>query len=79
VPDVVLLDMTLPHAEGPTTVRAIRRDPAWARTKIFAVTGQAPECIDLGNGRDGIDRWFRKPINPELLLRDLQDALERGG
>jgi carbon storage regulator CsrA len=78
-PDVVLLDMVLPHCDGPATVQAIRRDPAWAGTKIFAVSGQAPDRFDLCGDRGGLDGWFRKPINPELLLRDLQDALERGG
>jgi carbon storage regulator CsrA len=78
-PDVVLLDMVLPHCDGAATVRAIRGDPAWAGTKIFAVSGQGPERFDLDGGRTGLDGWFRKPINPEALLRDVQDALERGG
>jgi carbon storage regulator CsrA len=78
-PDVVLLDMVLPRCDGPATVRAIRGDPALARTKIFAVSGQAPDRFNLTGERGGLDGWFRKPINPELLLRDLQDALQRGG
>jgi CheY-like chemotaxis protein len=74
-PDVVLLDMVLPRLDGPTTVRAIRRDPALAGLKIFAMTGHSPERFGLGEGPSGIDRWFNKPLNPEVLLRDLHQEL----
>jgi carbon storage regulator CsrA len=71
-PDVVLLDMGLPHCDGATTVRKIRRDPTLAGLKIFAVTGSSPDQFDLAQGPKGIDRWFRKPIDSEALLRELQ-------
>ena len=70
-PDVVLLDMVLPRCDGTAIVRAIRRDPALAKLKIFAMTGHAPERFGLSKEPAGIDRWFNKPLNPENLLRDL--------
>jgi carbon storage regulator CsrA len=70
-PDVVLLDMMMPRCDGPTTVRAIRDNPAFEGLKIFGVTGGAVEKFGLDEGPRGIDRWFRKPINPEVLLREL--------
>jgi carbon storage regulator CsrA len=69
-PDVVLLDMGLPRCDGAATVREIRRDPAYAGLKIIAVTGRAPEEFSAEGGA-GINRWFRKPVNPEELLREL--------
>jgi len=74
-PDVVLLDMVMPRCDGPTMLREIRRDPTLAGLKIFAVTGHAPERFALDNQAGGIDRWFSKPLNPEALLRDLQQEL----
>jgi carbon storage regulator CsrA len=74
-PDVVLLDMGLPRCDGKTTVRAIRRDPAYAGLKIFAVTARAPDEFDLTIGPGGIDRWFRKPLDPAALVRDLNQEL----
>lgn len=71
-PDVVLLDMVLPRCDGPTTVREIRRNPALAGMKIYAVTGHPPEQFGLERGGAGVDRWFHKPLNPEALLRDLK-------
>jgi carbon storage regulator CsrA len=74
-PDVVLLDMIMPRVDGPTTVRAIRGDPALAGLKIFGVTGAAHDRYGLADGPGGIDRWFRKPLNPEALLLDLRRDL----
>jgi two-component system, OmpR family, response regulator len=69
-PDVVLLDMVLPRCDGPTTVREIRRDPALANVKIFAVTGHPRERFQMEQG--GVDRWFHKPLDAEALLRDIR-------
>src|SRR5947209_4217970 len=76
-PDVVLLDMGLPRCDGATTVRNIRRDPAYAGLRIFAVTGSSPDEFDLGSGPGGVDRWFQKPLDPESLLRSLRQELEQ--
>jgi two-component system, OmpR family, response regulator len=76
-PDVVLLDMGMPRVDGPTTVREIRRDPAWAGLKVFGVTGHLPDEFDLESGPAGIDRWFHKPLDPSALVRDLDRELCR--
>lgn len=75
-PDVVLLDMGLPRCDGATMVRQLRRDPAYAGLKIFAVSGSLPGQFDLDRGPKGVDRWFHKPINPEAFLQDLQRELD---
>ena len=64
-PDVMLLDVALPRMDGHEVVRRIRSDPACGKLKIFAISGQdkAPEMP--------VDRWFRKPLNPEVLLDEL--------
>jgi carbon storage regulator CsrA len=75
-PDVVLLDMGLPRVDGPTAVREIRRNPAYAGLKIFAVTGRSPEEFDLERGPGGIDAWFQKPLDPAALLQGLTERLD---
>jgi carbon storage regulator CsrA len=74
-PDVVLLDMGLPRCDGPTMVREIRRDPALAGLKIFAVTGHLPNEYGVAVGPGGVDRWFHKPVDPTALLHDLETEL----
>jgi carbon storage regulator CsrA len=75
-PDVVLLEMRLPRCDGPTTVRAIRQNPDYADLKIFGVAGTPAEESALDQGPTGINRWFRKPIVPEVLLRELHRELD---
>jgi carbon storage regulator CsrA len=70
-PDVLLMDMMMPRCDGPTTVRTIRRNPAYDGLRIIGVTGASVEQFGLAEGPGGIDRWFRKPVNPEALLREL--------
>jgi two-component system, OmpR family, response regulator len=70
-PDVMLLDMVMPRCDGPTTVRAIRREPALAGMRIFGVSGYLPDQFGLETGASGVDGWFRKPFDPEDLLREL--------
>jgi carbon storage regulator CsrA len=74
-PDVILLDMGMPRCDGPTTLRKIRDDPAYAGLKIFAVSGHSPEEYDLAVGPAGIDHWFHKPINPADLVTYLQQEI----
>jgi two-component system, OmpR family, response regulator len=75
-PDMMLLDMAMPRCDGPTTVRAIRQDPAFARLKIFAVTGHSPDEFPVESGPAGINGWFCKPINPQVLVHDLTRELD---
>jgi CheY-like chemotaxis protein len=73
--DVVLLDMHLPRCDGPTMIRALRRNPAYTHLKIFAVTGATAEQVGLDPSSVGIARWFQKPLDPDALLRELQNEL----
>lgn len=70
-PDVVLMDMLMPHVDGPTTISEIRQHPELRDLKIFAVSGTSPMKLGVQTGPEGIDRWFHKPIDPEELAREM--------
>jgi carbon storage regulator CsrA len=74
-PDVILLDMGLPHVDGPTMVRRLRSNPVYAGLKIFGVSGHLPEEFGLEWGPRGIDRWFQKPLDPAALVHGLAEEL----
>jgi carbon storage regulator CsrA len=71
-PDVLLLDMVLPRCDGPTTLREIRRDPAYAGLPIFGLSGFPREEFDLA----GLNGWYQKPVDPQALMQDLTRALD---
>jgi carbon storage regulator CsrA len=77
-PDAVLLDMRLPRCDGPTTVAAIRSNPAYAGLKLFAVSGLRPAEVNVTTGPAGVDDWFSKPLNPARLVDSLTRAVLRG-
>jgi carbon storage regulator CsrA len=76
-PDVMLLDMIMPRCDGPTTVRAIRRDPAYAGLPIFGLSGHPRDEFNLDWGPNGVNGWYQKPVDPQALLRDLDQTLNR--
>ncbi len=67
-PDVVLLDMKMPRFDGRQTVSAIRQNPDYQSLRIFAVTGTEQADAEVTIGPQGVDRWFRKPVDPEQLV-----------
>jgi carbon storage regulator CsrA len=75
-PDMVLVDMMMPRCDGPTTIRAIRSEPALAGLRIFGVSGYLPDDFGLETGGTGVDGWFKKPFDPEDMLRELNRDLE---
>lgn len=76
-PDVVLLDINMPRMDGQEAVRAIRRDPRHRGLKLFAVTGTDRSSCSIGLGKDGVDRWFTKPLKPAEFVNALDDELAR--
>lgn len=75
LPDMVLLDMCMPGCDGASVVRQIRRQRRLAGMKLFAVSAARPEECGVVTGPQGVNRWFRKPINPEQLVAEVQREL----
>lgn len=78
IPDVVVLDMNMPQFDGRWTVNELRSNRRFDGLKIFAVSGIHPNEYGVGIGREGVDRWFRKPLNPDELVDEIQRSLEDG-
>lgn len=71
-PDFVLLDMQMPKFDGRWTIEQIRRHRKYDGLKVFAVSGMHPSEYGVTLGPGGIDRWFRKPIDPESLVFQME-------
>ncbi len=70
-PDLMLLDMIMPRIGGPATVRAVRRNPDYRGMKVFAISGSSAASTGVPEGPGGVDRWFRKPLDPAYLMREI--------
>jgi two-component system alkaline phosphatase synthesis response regulator PhoP len=67
VPDVVVLDLNLPHIPGDELLRYIRREPRLSRTQVILTTGEAQMADSVQNEADLV---LLKPVSYSQL-RDL--------
>ncbi len=65
-PDLVIVDYMMPLMNGAEFSRALRADPALARTRIVMNSG-LPEAA-IRAQFDGYDAFLRKPYNVDVLL-----------
>jgi two-component system OmpR family response regulator len=75
-PFLILLDVMMPHMDGPTTLRHLRKDPRTAEIPVLFMTAraQAREVEELvGLGSQGV---ISKPFDPMRLARDVGDHLQ---
>jgi two-component system, OmpR family, alkaline phosphatase synthesis response regulator PhoP len=75
MPQMILLDVTMPRRSGLDVCRALKKDPATAGITIVMLTARVQEA-DLQEGRDaGADDYFVKPFSPIALLRKVDETL----
>jgi CheY-like chemotaxis protein/sRNA-binding carbon storage regulator CsrA len=74
-PDAIVLDLRMPRCNGAEMVRQIRCDPRFRGVKLFAVSGVEPASMGVTLGPEGVDRWFQKPVQPEMLLEEVNREL----
>lgn len=77
-PDLILLDIQLPGADGYEVAGSLRANEALAHVPIIAVTsfamiGDREKAIAAGcNG------YIEKPINPESFVSEIESYLKSG-
>lgn len=68
MPDIVLLDIMIPHIDGWEVLRRIRSDERFKDLVVLAVTALASEESRQRAIRDGATDYVIKPFDPEELL-----------
>ena len=74
-PDIVLMDMNMPRLSGPQTISKIRSELATSELPIFGVSGLTQSEANIPLGNRGVTGWFSKPVNPNQLVRYLQQEI----
>lgn len=73
---LLLLDLSLPDADGLTVLRALRDDPATRELPVIVVSGRADEGrVNAGASGLAVVDWIQKPIAEARLRRALHFAL----
>ncbi|MGO8838329.1 MAG: sigma-54-dependent transcriptional regulator [Limisphaerales bacterium] len=74
-PDVVLLDVKLPDADGLELLPQVKK--RWPDTEVIVLTGHGTISMAVEAGRGGAYNFLSKPFENEKLLADVKCAVER--
>lgn len=67
-PELILMDVVMPGANGFQVTRAIARDPELADVPIIICSSKDQETDRIWGMRQGAKDYMVKPVDPELLL-----------
>ena len=71
-PDVVLMDVRMPHLDGLAATRTILADPACADTRVLVLTTFDDDDLVLEALRSGASGFLLKDTRPDQLLEAIQ-------
>jgi len=76
-PDLLVLDLMLPHVDGLEICRAVRADAKTAALPIIMVTARAEESERIVGLELGADDYISKPFSPNELVARVRALLRR--
>lgn len=74
LPDLVLLDLSMPGMDGWQALETLRADPRTRDLVIVALTASGTASVRERALAAGFDGFVIKPFTPQGLLRELEDA-----
>ena len=75
LPDVILMDLSLPGLDGWEATRRLKADPRSMHIPVVALTGHAMGSA-LDRAREaGCDRFVVKPALPDVVVAEVRQAL----
>jgi twitching motility two-component system response regulator PilH len=74
-PNVILMDIVMPGMSGFQTTRKLTRDQATHDIPVIFVSNRNGEADRVWGMRQGATAYVTKPVNPDLLLTAISDAV----
>ena len=77
LPDVILMDVSIPKMDGYEVTRRLKSDPATAQIPVIALTAHALPA-DRDRALDaGCDGYIPKPAEPRLVVAEVRKMLDK--
>jgi CheY-like chemotaxis protein/signal transduction histidine kinase len=78
LPDIVLMDLSLPHVDGWEATRRIKQDPRLKHIPVIALTAFVSREDRARAAEAGCADYLTKPVERDTLLRSLRKQLGAG-
>jgi len=75
LPEAILLDVMMPGMDGPTTFRALRRNPVTAHIPVLLLTAKVQASDQRRFADLGVDAVLFKPFDPMTLSTQIAGVL----
>ena len=76
VPDLMVLDIRMPHIDGYEVVRRVRADPRAAHLPILHLSASFTDAVSQAAGLDsGADGYLTHPVDPIVLVASVRALL----
>lgn len=79
LPELIILDRTLPDGDGLDLCRDLRAEPKTAALPILILTAKKAVAEKVAGLKDGADDYLAKPFNTEELAARVEALLRRAG
>lgn len=77
LPDLIILDLMMPHMTGLEVCRLLRQQPEFKSTLIVFLTAMSDEGSHIQGLDGGADDYIHKPISPKVLVSRVNALFRR--
>jgi len=77
IPDLILLDVMMPHMDGIATCEELRKHDSLQHTIIAFLTARGEDYSQIAGFEAGGDDYITKPIRPKVLVSRINALLKR--
>ena len=74
-PDLILLDIMMPHLDGFEVLQKLKEDPATSNVPVIMLTVKAQDTDFFEGHKRGADVYLTKPIDPAELVAHVRNLL----
>lgn len=75
LPDLIIMDITMPNMDGLTAARLLRENPETSKIPIIMLTARGQESDEEAGYQAGAVRYFTKPFSTRQLVREIKNIL----